>query len=78
MIKKIDVVIFGHGSLAIWLSKYIKNSKKYKLQHVIATRTESIFDFSLKNWCLNNKINIQPDLIKKYNLYKFENLLLKK
>ena len=62
MIKKINVVVFGHGSLAIWLSKYIKNSKKYKLQNVIVSNSESIFDLSLKNWCLNNKINMSQNI----------------
>ncbi len=55
--KKINVVIFGHGSLCIWLSKYIKSSKKYKLHSVIVPKIESIFDLSIKNWCLHNKIN---------------------
>lgn len=54
--KKINVVIFGHGSLSIWLAKYILNSEKYKLILIIATKDESIFDFSLKRWCYDNKI----------------------
>lgn len=60
--KKINVVIFGHGSLCIWLAKYIKSSNKYKLHSVIVPKMESIFDLSIKNWCLHNKINTSENI----------------
>ena len=70
--KKISVVIFGHGSLCIWLSKYILKSNKYELKYVITSKDESIFDLSLKRWCKYNKIksseNINILKRKKFNL----------
>lgn len=70
--KKISVVIFGHGSLCIWLSKYILKSNKYELKYVITSKDESIFDLSLKSWCKYNKIksseNINILKRKKFNL----------
>ena len=53
--KRFSVVIFGHGSIAIWLSKYLKKSKKYKLVGVVGSSSESIYDYSIKQFCLKNK-----------------------
>jgi folate-dependent phosphoribosylglycinamide formyltransferase PurN len=68
-VKKINVVIFGHGSLCVWLAKYILKSEKYKLILIIVTKHESLFDFSLKRWCIDNKISYTQNL-KKILKYK--------
>ena len=68
--KKINVVLFGHGSLCILIAKYIMFSSRYKLDSIIISKEESIFDVSLKRWCLENKINHTQNinsLIKKKN-----------
>ena len=62
--KKINVVIFGHGSLCIWLARYILKSKKYKLILIVVTKNESIFDLSLKRWCIDNKVYYTTNLKK--------------
>lgn len=60
--KKISVVILGHGSLCIWLSEHILRSNRYELKYIITSKDESIFDLSLKNWCKYNKIKSSDNI----------------
>ena len=70
--KRFSVVIFGHGSIAIWLSKYLKKSKKYKLVGVVGSSSESIYDYSIKQFCLKNKIKFTTNLQKLFNKKSYD------
>ncbi len=55
--NKINVVVFGHGQLAIELVKYIKKFKnKFNLYCVFLSSNSSMFENSLEHYCISKKI----------------------
>tara|TARA_B100001964_G_C14151568_1_gene562309 strand:+ start:94 stop:1038 length:945 start_codon:yes stop_codon:yes gene_type:complete len=55
--NKTNVIIFGHGNLAIELIKYIKKYKtKFNLYCVVLSSNSSMFENSLEHYCVANKI----------------------